>query len=103
MVSCASLTLAHFKFEGRFRSLHSVWDSGILTKNIRELGNYTTPLPSYVTPVIALTLGNTSRDRFRAQSLTHMSGGSSGRVRLIVCIANSRHPRVVDRLCRQVA
>jgi len=29
-------------------SLHSVWDSGILTKNIRELGNYTTPLPSYV-------------------------------------------------------
>lgn len=24
-------------------SLHSVWDSGILTKNIRELSNYTRP------------------------------------------------------------
>lgn len=42
----SALTPAHFKFEGRFRSLHSVWDSGIITKNIRELGNYTTPLPS---------------------------------------------------------
>lgn len=35
----ASLTRPH-------RSLHSVWDSGILTKNLRELSNYTTPLPS---------------------------------------------------------
>ncbi|OCF40341.1 nuclease I [Kwoniella heveanensis CBS 569] len=26
--------------------LHSVWDSGIITKNIRELGNYTSPVPS---------------------------------------------------------
>lgn len=37
---------ALFTFEGRVRSLHSVWDSGIITKNIRELGNYTTQLPS---------------------------------------------------------
>ncbi|GMK59171.1 hypothetical protein CspeluHIS016_0701860 [Cutaneotrichosporon spelunceum] len=37
---------AIFRFEGRVRNLHSVWDSGILLKNIRELGNYTTPLPS---------------------------------------------------------
>nr|ODN88281.1 nuclease I [Cryptococcus depauperatus CBS 7841] len=29
-----------------WRSLHSVWDSGIITKNIRELSNYTSPLPS---------------------------------------------------------
>lgn len=35
-----------FRFEGRVRNLHSVWDSGIITKNIRELGNYTTPVPS---------------------------------------------------------
>ncbi|KAJ9091752.1 hypothetical protein QFC19_008962 [Naganishia cerealis] len=34
---------AIFNFEGRRRSLHSVWDSGIITKNIRELGNYTAP------------------------------------------------------------
>ncbi|WVQ80652.1 hypothetical protein IAT38_002757 [Cryptococcus sp. DSM 104549] len=33
-------------FEGRHRNLHSVWDSGIITKNIRELSNYTTPVPS---------------------------------------------------------
>ncbi|WRT66311.1 uncharacterized protein IL334_003266 [Kwoniella shivajii] len=37
---------AMFLFEGRHRNLHSVWDSGIITKNIRELGNYTSPLPS---------------------------------------------------------
>ncbi|WWC61822.1 uncharacterized protein I303_104407 [Kwoniella dejecticola CBS 10117] len=37
---------AMFLFEGRHRNLHSVWDGGIITKNIRELGNYTTPLPS---------------------------------------------------------
>lgn len=37
---------ARFRFEGRVRSLHSVWDSGILLKNIRELSNYTTPVPS---------------------------------------------------------
>ncbi|EJT51979.1 hypothetical protein A1Q1_06785 [Trichosporon asahii var. asahii CBS 2479] len=37
---------ARFKFEGRVRSLHSVWDSGILLKNIREFSNYTAPLPS---------------------------------------------------------
>ncbi|WVR06980.1 hypothetical protein IAU60_004017 [Kwoniella sp. DSM 27419] len=37
---------AMFLFEGRHRNLHSVWDSGIITKNIRELSNYTTPLPS---------------------------------------------------------
>lgn len=37
---------AIFLFEGHRRNLHSVWDSGILTKNIRELHNYTTPTPS---------------------------------------------------------
>lgn len=37
---------ARFLFEGRVRSLHSVWDSGILLKNIREMANYTSPLPS---------------------------------------------------------
>lgn len=37
---------AIFKFEGHTRNLHSVWDSGIITKNIRELGNYTSPVPS---------------------------------------------------------
>ncbi|RSH87451.1 hypothetical protein EHS25_003361 [Saitozyma podzolica] len=37
---------AMFLWEGHHRNLHSVWDSGILTKKIRELGNYTTPLPS---------------------------------------------------------
>ncbi|KAE8537859.1 hypothetical protein D1P53_005920 [Cryptococcus gattii VGV] len=37
---------AKFLFEGRERNLHSVWDSGIITKNIRELSNYTSPLPS---------------------------------------------------------
>lgn len=37
---------AMFLFEGRHRNLHSVWDSGIITKNIRELSNYTSPLPS---------------------------------------------------------
>ncbi|KAK4686679.1 nuclease S1, partial [Tremellales sp. Uapishka_1] len=37
---------AMFRFEGRMRNLHSVWDSGIITKNIRELSNYTSPLPS---------------------------------------------------------
>lgn len=37
---------AMFRFEGRARNLHSVWDSGIITKNIRELANYTSPLPS---------------------------------------------------------
>ncbi|WVF71544.1 hypothetical protein IAT40_006352 [Kwoniella sp. CBS 6097] len=37
---------AMFLFEGRHRNLHSVWDSGIITKNIRELGNYTSPVPS---------------------------------------------------------
>ncbi|KAL7421838.1 hypothetical protein Q5752_003609 [Cryptotrichosporon argae] len=37
---------AMFRFEGRLRNLHSVWDSGLITKNIRELSNYTTPVPS---------------------------------------------------------
>ncbi|ODN82133.1 hypothetical protein L202_02437 [Cryptococcus amylolentus CBS 6039] len=37
---------AMFLFEGRHRNLHSVWDGGIITKNIRELSNYTSPLPS---------------------------------------------------------
>ncbi|KAK8864324.1 hypothetical protein IAR55_001571 [Kwoniella newhampshirensis] len=37
---------AMFSFEGHHRNLHSVWDSGIITKNIRELSNYTSPLPS---------------------------------------------------------
>lgn len=37
---------AMFRFEGRARSLHSTWDSGIMTKNLREIANYTTPLPS---------------------------------------------------------
>jgi len=37
---------AIFKLEGHARNLHSVWDSGIITKNIRELGNYTSPVPS---------------------------------------------------------
>lgn len=37
---------AMFLFEGRHRNLHSVWDSGIVTKNIRELSNYTSPVPS---------------------------------------------------------
>ncbi|ORY34053.1 S1/P1 nuclease-domain-containing protein [Naematelia encephala] len=37
---------AMFLFEGHHRNLHSVWDSGIITKNIRELSNYTSPLPS---------------------------------------------------------
>ncbi|KAL1413611.1 hypothetical protein Q8F55_001386 [Vanrija albida] len=37
---------ALFRWEGRARNLHSIWDSGIITKNIRELSNYTSPLPS---------------------------------------------------------
>lgn len=37
---------ALFRWEGRARSLHSIWDSGILTKKVRELGNYTTQLPN---------------------------------------------------------
>ncbi|WVW83859.1 hypothetical protein I302_105881 [Kwoniella bestiolae CBS 10118] len=37
---------AQFRFEGRQRNLHSVWDGGIITKNIRELTNYTSPLPN---------------------------------------------------------
>lgn len=37
---------ALFRFEGRARNLHSVWDGGIVLKNIRELGNYTSPLPA---------------------------------------------------------
>jgi len=43
-------------------SLHSVWDSGILTKNIRELGNYTTPLPScvYLSRITDIILENTN-------------------------------------------
>lgn len=34
------------QFEGRKARLHSVWDSQILLHQIRELGNYTTPLRS---------------------------------------------------------
>ncbi|CED83621.1 S1/P1 nuclease [Phaffia rhodozyma] len=34
------------KFEGRRSNLHSVWDGLLIQKSIRELGNYTTPLPS---------------------------------------------------------
>jgi hypothetical protein len=37
---------AQMRWEGRLRSLHSIWDSGILTKKIRELGNHTTQLPN---------------------------------------------------------
>lgn len=34
-------------FEGRLNKLHSVWDSQILNKHLRELSNYTGGLPSY--------------------------------------------------------
>lgn len=34
-------------FEGRLNKLHSVWDSQIIHKQLRELSNYTTKLPSY--------------------------------------------------------
>ncbi|KAL7414985.1 phospholipase C/P1 nuclease domain-containing protein, partial [Mrakia frigida] len=34
------------KFEGRRASLHSTWDGLLIQKSIRELGNYTTPLPN---------------------------------------------------------
>ncbi|EIW70722.1 hypothetical protein TREMEDRAFT_28516 [Tremella mesenterica DSM 1558] len=37
---------ALFRWEGHMRNLHSVWDGGLITKKIRELGNYTSPLPS---------------------------------------------------------
>ncbi|ORX36722.1 phospholipase C/P1 nuclease domain-containing protein [Kockovaella imperatae] len=37
---------AMFLFEGHQRNLHSVWDSGLITKKIREISNYTSPLPS---------------------------------------------------------
>ncbi|KAG8846699.1 hypothetical protein FRB96_001935 [Tulasnella sp. 330] len=33
------------RFEHRISSLHSVWDGGLITKSIREMTNYTHPLP----------------------------------------------------------
>lgn len=35
-------------FEGRKMNLHSLWDTGLITKAVRELHNYTEPLPSCV-------------------------------------------------------
>ena len=42
------LVAAVVKFEGRRASLHSTWDGLMIQKSIRELGNYTTPLPKFV-------------------------------------------------------
>lgn len=33
-------------FQGRKMSLHSLWDGGLITRAVRELHNYTRPLPS---------------------------------------------------------
>jgi hypothetical protein len=37
------------RFEGRLMNLHSLWDTALTTKAIREQSNYSTPLPSYAT------------------------------------------------------
>lgn len=37
------------RFENRKINLHSLWDTALITKAIREQSNYTKPLPSYVT------------------------------------------------------
>ncbi|KDQ09429.1 hypothetical protein BOTBODRAFT_137742 [Botryobasidium botryosum FD-172 SS1] len=34
------------RFEGTITNLHSVWDGKLITKSIREMTNYTRPLPS---------------------------------------------------------
>lgn len=35
------------RFENRKINLHSLWDTALITKAVREQSNYTKPLPSY--------------------------------------------------------
>ena len=40
------------RFENRKINLHSLWDTALITKAIREQSNYTKPLPSYVASLV---------------------------------------------------
>lgn len=45
-------------------NLHSLWDGGLITKAVRELSNYTTPLPSCALP-------HNSRSQVKSNMMFH--------------------------------